>query len=243
MTKVSWLLAAVLLVTLSGTAVAEVQNQMTWYPGYVAGSWNGYGTSPYLVTDLTFDPDQKISLYCLDFNHYIHPPNAWTADINALEEPNLSHYLYGSVLTWDIYREIAWLFEMTQTADADTKIAAQVAVWGLTAHGARLTTYTDLLTNHSSAALRTKVSDLLIAAAAKSDAPTNWSVVTANSDWEKGYFHVTGDNSDPYLSTHVQEFMVNKSAGDFPGVPEPASVLLLGAVLVGCGRRLAKRWA
>ena len=57
-----------------------------------------------------------------------------------------------------------------------------------------------------------------------------------------GWYIVHGDAAS-WGGTQMQEFITNSGSFDHPPVPEPASILLLGVVLFGCGRGLARRWS
>lgn len=81
-------LVLVTLMTLgAGSLLADNFN---WGGTYVA-NWDNFGTSPYTAIDTSKSPNQTITIFCLDFNDEIAPPESWTASIIPLSQPNVTN--------------------------------------------------------------------------------------------------------------------------------------------------------
>ncbi len=242
-----------LAVCVLGLCTAGFADNMEWNsPGN--NVWQGFYVSPYTATDTT--TNQTISLFCIDYNDEIAPPNAWVANINTLSFDNLANndyqYLqYGLGLSqsaaWDSYLEVAWLATQMENSLTDDYLldVYQVADWLVFAdnNGSEFSNESNLLDLEGRiAASGVSFQDAVYSAlesaeGAVASCEPNCSQIAA------GWSVVTGhDNNDG----PVQEFLTYTpdppSQTGLNPVPEPSQIILmftLIALIAGGARRSA----
>lgn len=267
MSRMMWLMV-VLVAMAAGPAFAD--NLVFGSPGNITWinpvSGEDVYISPYTASDT--GPSEtwtNQAIYCLDYTHQIDPPTDWSADILAVNGTNYSSFALQPAGGITAYYEAVWLFQQEQLAFADMSLhpgnlnqdtinAAedQIAAWylfdpamfGTNPLGTSLVV---INASHNSttsinAPYNPTVSGIVTLGEEITLGNINSLITTAlgninpseaNSDWSVVDPTIIGVGEP-------QEFLVNKSGGT---VPEPASILLLGIVLVGCGRGLARRWS
>jgi PEP-CTERM motif len=253
--------------------------------GTWSGVWSGFGTSPYTAIDTTTG-NNRLLIFCLDYNDEIAPPFAWTAAINPITPANVvndsqfggnypmpgvtstpwafttdagvaGHSVNLSTGTDDAYTrylEAGWLFSNILAAqthnDMNTMIVSQVAAWNLFVESSHLSdlrnrviatngsgnnynfgNYEYSADNYATAPGTQNTTGLYfqdainVALAAAQNAVENqnwyssafaqqWDIVTTDPAW-----------ATANLGRPAQEFLT-------PHVPEPASILLLGSLIL-----------
>jgi hypothetical protein len=224
-------LLAVAAFLTAGTAFAD--NMAFQSPSSQSNVWQGYWTSPYLVTDLS--SGESLTVYCLDFNHEVAPPIYWDAYIRPLNEANLGSFLYGQLLpdAFQRYAAAAWLFEAIRALPGDANLKEmeyQVAAWELfvdASHAPTLTSKVDATdsTFPTFAADASSLYNQALAAGPSTLTEGEWFVVTVDPAWEA--LHQPG--------VPVQEFLIYRGASS---VPEPAAIFLLATVAGLLGLRM-----
>jgi hypothetical protein len=224
------------IATLLTAETAFADHMVFQSPSSQSNVWQGYWTSPYLVTDQSVPPSgELLTVYCLDFNHEVAPPNSWDATIRPLDPGDVSLFQYGlSADAWQHYAAAAWLFQaiqalqVTKPPDANLKETEyQVAAWKLFVDSS----HEDLLNSKITAAGATFAADVLslynqaLDTGSLTKTEPDWFVVTVDPVWEAA--HQPG--------VPVQEFLIYR---DTPPVPEPAAILLLATVAGLLGLRV-----
>jgi hypothetical protein len=233
MTRTSFGLALASLLVLSGGAFAD---QMYFAsPGSTV--WNGVYVNPYTVNDLTNPQFDPLTVYCDDWNTEFSGNPTWTANIYALTASNVPSFKYGTatgyvvtdpgnstnqlsavapgtVSTYDLYLEEAWLDEQSAGASGNTQMEYAAAAWLLFVDAGNVAGLVQAINNSDFA--DAVFTDLTNAQNAVKGgyAASGWDVIVP-----------VGNNSN---GGPMQEFLVR----DQPGlaVPDPSTVILLGTV-------------
>ena len=220
------------IATLMTAETAFADHMVFQSPSSQSNVWQGYWTSPYLVTDQSVPPSgELLTVYCLDFNHEVAPPNSWDATIRPLDPGDVSLFQYGqSADAWQHYAAAAWLFQQIQALPLNPSLLEteyQVAAWKLFAvdsHKDELNLGITNTVGTFEADVTKLYTDALLAGSSTKTEP-GWFVVTTDPAWA-----AENQNGVP-----VQEFLIHQ---DPPPVPEPAAILLLGTVAGLLGLRL-----
>jgi len=242
MSKRAFFLAAVFALLLVSGAFADSMvfvappgnppaNPVVVLPGEPSNTdpaiWASWYVSPYYGQDFSRTGNPILALFCIDFNHTVYKPEPWTANITNFSDIAVNQTLYY---------EAAWIFENTWAGKNYGRALAQVAVWDL---------FVNVLTPPNKAV---DLANAIPVGSTPSPAVTTGSVAQVKSDaashttqaglaltWT--LVHDTNAASD-----HVQWFITPNYPSTPPdsNVPEPAAILLMGVVLVGCGKHLAR---
>jgi hypothetical protein len=112
----------------TGAAFAD---DMTWAsPGN--NTWSIFYISPYTAVDTT--TGQTLTLFCIDYNHDISPPNNWQANVTPLSTANLSQYQFGgnytNVLPTNSTAASSFAFQSQTTTSNGSTVSADLSTSG-----------------------------------------------------------------------------------------------------------------
>ena len=221
--------------------------------------WQGVYVNPYVGVDLSQTPQTTLTLFCDDYNTEFSGNPTWQAAINPLNPSNAGSFLYGNINTaydftyssatdqisgslvpvsdpYYLYLQAAFLFDVVTDLEGQTQTQTRLvkeqelsaAAWTLFVDSNNYTQLTNAI-NNSGSNFASDVALDLRWAAHEAGTPLD-----PNSAIGSGWSVVT-----PAPGYVMQEFLT-----DSPPIvtPEPASMFLLGLVLLGCGRGLVRRW-
>ena len=221
--------------------------------------WQGVYVNPYVGVDFSQTPAKTLTLFCDDYNTEFSGNPTWEATINPLDTSNVGDFLYGTINTaydftyssgndqisgslvavsdpYYLYLQAAFLFDVVSELEGQTQTQTRLvneqelsaAAWTLFVDSNNYTQLTNAI-NNSGSTFASDVAFDLRWAEQEAGTPLN-----PNSAIGSGWSVVT-----PAPGYVMQEFLTYSP----PIVtPEPASMFLLGFVLLGCGRGLARRW-
>jgi hypothetical protein len=179
-----------------------------------------YYVSPY--TAEIKGTGQLLTLYCIDFDHEIAPPEEWTARIESFDFANLPNMQNGGgsnpSATWLRYEAAAWLIPQLAQEPNDAQglyqqAIYQYAAWEVfldAAHTASFEASEVAAGGNTFVGQVTAAYNDALAAASNGFNLSGWDIVTGIP---------AGQSNSP------QEFLVRDSA------PEPSSLILLATVL------------
>jgi hypothetical protein len=191
-----------------------------------------YYVSPY--TAEIKGTGQLLTLYCIDFNHDISPPNEWTAQIESFDFANLPNMQHGGdpnpTATWLKYEAAAWLVtqmaEQPNTAQGLSQEAIyQYAAWEVFLDAAHTPAFDASEAAAGGSSFIAQVNS----------AYNNALVTAANGFTLSGWQIVTGIPAGQPNSP--QEFLITDST------PEPSSLILLATVLAAVAFLAVRRTA
>jgi hypothetical protein len=80
--------------------------------------WQGFYVSPY-TADIGGNPNDSLSIFCIDYNHEIAPPTEWKANIAQFSSSNVSQYQYGGTTSFAFQTDTAKSSDGTSSVEAD----------------------------------------------------------------------------------------------------------------------------
>ena len=256
MMRYLFLIAFAVLLIFATTAFAD---DTIYFSSPGNNVWQGVYVNPYVGVDLSQTPATTLTLFCDDYNTEFSGNPTWEATINPLDPSNVGDFLYGTINTaydftyssgndqisgslvavsdpYYLYLQAAFLFDVVSELEGQTQTQTRLvdeqelsaAAWTLFVDSNNYTQLTNAI-NNSGSTFASDVAFDLRWAEQEAGTPLN-----PNSAIGSGWSVVT-----PAPGYVMQEFLTYSP----PIVtPEPASMFLLGFVLLGCGRGLARRW-
>jgi len=230
MSKATLSLMVVLMLAFAGSAIADIDHSLH-FMGVPAPTqdWGGYYVGPYNVQDETTPTADRLnggvvmSTYCDDFTREM--VTYWTADDYLLGYSDVASYKFSHIFSTNPTAATAYLAAAYLVAEAETpsvnRIPYQVAVWLLFDPGLQTQVNNDLTYG---ATINADLADAL-----------TWAGTHTVLNLGQTVHILTPEPPD------ASQELIWFGPSLETNVPEPATFFLVGLVLVGCGRALARR--